>query len=147
MDHLGGHAGTKSRSKDTFWTTLGDIFASKVDPRRHLGALWEQFWRQKSTRVRRRNSESNKVFQNLVEGRFWMPFWCNFGDMFLPKIFENSDRISKAILGAILAAPGHPPRLKTLIFLKTSAQNARSTFWRQTASESDFGSKNGAEMD
>ena len=59
---------------------------------------------------------------------------------------EKTDRIPKAILEAILAAPGYPPRLKTLILLERYAKNRRSTFWRRGASEVDFGSQNGAKM-
>ena len=59
---------------------------------------------------------------------------------------EKADRIPKAILEAILAAPGYPPRLKTLILLERYAKNRRSTFWRRGASEVDFGSQNGAKM-
>ena len=59
---------------------------------------------------------------------------------------EKAGRIPQAILEAILAAPGYPPRPKTLILLERYAKNRRSTFWRRGASEVDFGSQNGAKM-
>jgi hypothetical protein len=66
--------------------------------------------------------------------------------MFGQQKMEKDDRIPKAILEAILAAPGYPPSLKTLVLLERYAKNCRSTFWRRGASEVDFGSQNGAKM-
>ncbi len=57
------------------------------------------------------------VVFSCVFGSSILSFWLHFGVILEAKIYQKSHRSSKAVLGSILAAPGHAPRSKTWIFI------------------------------